>query len=145
MASYDELILCLDDVASNRTAKLWIDEVIKPDFILMQYIRVEKEDDWPLYLEAVQQMMHYFWQRACQLCTIWAILPSVNGLNAVRDRFMKGEHVMHHVPGVWNGIWGDMFIETTFMRYGHSHGGIIGITLRPDTLKAWELGLHIRS
>ncbi|CAM1304978.1 Uncharacterised protein at_DN2344 [Pycnogonum litorale] len=58
---------------------------------------------------------------------------------------MKGEHVMHHIPGVWNGIWSDMFIETTFMRYGHSHGGIIGITLRPDTLKTWALGLHIRS
>ena len=57
---------------------------------------------------------------------------------------MKGEHV-HHVQGVWNGIWSDMFIETTFMRYDHSHGGIIGITLLPETLKTWTLGLHIRS
>ena len=40
---------------------------------------------------------------------------------------------------------GEMFIETTFMRYGQSHGGIIGITMRPDTLKTWALGLHIRS
>ena len=31
------------------------------------------------------------------------------------------------------------------MRYGHSHGGIIGITLQPETLKIWALGLHIRS
>ena len=58
---------------------------------------------------------------------------------------MTGEHVMHHIPGVWDGVWSIMFIETTFMRYGHSHGGIIGITLRPDTLKTWALGLHIRS
>ena len=37
---------------------------------------------------------------------------------------------MHHIPGLWNGLWSDMYIESTFMRYGHSHGGIIGITLR---------------
>jgi len=40
-------------------------------------------------------------------------LPSV-----VLKHFMQSEHVMRHIPGVWNGIWSDMFIETTFMRYG---------------------------
>lgn len=35
-----------------------------------------------------------------------------------------------------------MFIETTFMRYGHAPNGIIGITLKPDTLKVWALSLH---
>ena len=59
------------------------------------------------------------------------------------SKFMKGEHVMHHVPGLWNGIWSDMFIETTFMRYGHGPRGIIGITLKPETLKILALGLHI--
>lgn len=29
------------------------------------------------------------------------------------------------------------------MRYGHGPGGIIGITLKPETLKTWALGLHI--
>ena len=61
------------------------------------------------------------------------------------SKFMKGEHVMHHVPGLWNGIWSDMFIETTSMRYVHGPGGIIGINLKPETLKTWALGLHICS
>ena len=52
---------------------------------------------------------------------------------------------MRHVPGVWNGIWSDMFIETTFMRYGHGKRGIIGVTLKPETLKVWSLSLHICS
>ena len=47
---------------------------------------------------------------------------------------MKGFHVMRHVKGLWNGIWSDMFIETTFIRYGHGKPGIIGITLKPQTL-----------
>ena len=38
-----------------------------------------------------------------------------------------------------------MFIETTFMRYGHGPRSIIGITLKPETLKTWALGLHICS
>ena len=31
------------------------------------------------------------------------------------------------------------------MRYGHSPGGIIGITLKPSTLKRWALSLHVCS
>ena len=37
--------------------------------------------------------------------------------------FLKGEHVMRHQSGLWNGMWSDMFIESTFMRCGH--GGLI--------------------
>jgi len=33
-------------------------------------------------------------------------------------------------------------IETTFMRYGHAPGGIVGITLKPEMLKVWALSLH---
>ena len=49
------------------------------------------------------------------------------------ERLMKGEHVMRHIPGMWNGIWSDMFIETTFMRYGHGKSGIAGFILKPET------------
>ena len=57
---------------------------------------------------------------------------------ACQEQFLKGEHVMRHVPGVWNGIWSDMFFETTFMRYGHGKRGIIGVTLKSETLKIWS-------
>ena len=50
---------------------------------------------------------------------------------------------MCHFPGLWNGIWSDMSIETTFMRYGHDKQGIIGVTLKPETIKVWSLSLHI--
>ena len=39
----------------------------------------------------------------------------------------------------------DMYIESTFMGYGHSPGGIIGITLKYSTVKRWELSLHLCS
>ena len=63
----------------------------------------------------------------------------------VLKEFLKGNHVMRHRQGIWNGTWSDMFIESTFMRYGHGPGGIIGITLSPNTLKRWALSLHICS
>ena len=57
-------------------------------------------------------------------------------------QFTKGKHVMRHQAGIWNGMWSDMFIETTFMRYGHGPGGLVGITLNAAVMKQWALSLH---
>lgn len=35
-----------------------------------------------------------------------------------------------------------MFIETTFMRYGRGTGGILSITLKPETTKTWVFSLQ---
>ena len=56
---------------------------------------------------------------------------------------MKGEHVKRHQEDYWNGIWSDMFIETTFMRYRKGSGGIAGVTLQPNIVKKWANSLHI--
>jgi len=32
-------------------------------------------------------------------------------------RTFQGQQVMRHSCGLWNGIWSDMFIKTTFMQY----------------------------
>ena len=62
VASYDELMLHLDDISGNsRTEKLWVSVVIKSVFITMLYIRAERDCGWPLHMEAVKQMMHSFY------------------------------------------------------------------------------------
>ena len=73
------------------------------------------------------------------------MLPSIHGkLPAeIPEKFSKGEHVMHHRPGIWNGIWSDIYIETTFMRYGKGPKGIIGITLKPSAVKRWAFSMHV--
>ncbi len=63
----------------------------------------------------------------------------------VRQHFVKGEHTVHNNAGLFTGIWSDMAIETTFMRYGHGQSGIIGITLIPETLKTWAYSLHMHA
>ena len=121
------------------TQKFWIDNLIKPVFIIMLFIRAEREGDWPLHLLATEMMLPYFFASG-------HFNYARNGLYYLRSMsklpcrvlkaFMNGNHVMRHKPGLWNGLWSDLYIETTFMRYGHSPGGIIGIT-------RWALSLHI--
>lgn len=73
-------------------------------------------------------------------------LPSMERLPPeLLTKFMKSQHVMRHSPGLWNGMWSDMYIETTFMRYGHGPGALVGITLNPSATRRWALSLHIRS
>ncbi len=147
LASHEDLMKHLEELACrSKTAKLWIDVVIKPVFIIMQFVRAEREGDWPLHLKAFRRMIPYFFAAAHVHYARYGLyyLRCMESLPAeVLEHFMKGEHVMRHVKGLWNGIWSDMFIESTFMRYGHGQSGIIGITLKPETLKTWALGLHI--
>ena len=63
----------------------------------------------------------------------------------VEEHFMKGEHVMRHQKGLWDAIWSEMFIETTFMRYGNGPGGFTGVTLKPKAVQKWANSLHIRT
>ena len=57
--------------------------------------------------------------------------------------FRNGGHTMHKSAGFYKGIWSDMSIETSDMRYSHSRRGIIGLTLKQGSLKTWAYSLHI--
>ena len=144
---YESLMSVLEDLASkSRTTKMWVDALIKPVFVMMLYVRAEREGDWPLHLHAVKLMLPYFFASGHINYARYGLyyLQSMESLpENVLKHFMNGSHVMRHVQGLWNGIWSDMFIETTFMRYGHGKAGIIGITLKPETLKTWALSVHI--
>ena len=61
ISKYNDLISTLEDVGwSSRTAKLWLDVVIKPVFIMMKIVRAAWEADWPLHLVALKAMPPYF-------------------------------------------------------------------------------------
>ena len=46
--------------AKSKTSKLWIDGLIKPVFLMMRFVRAEREGEWPLHLSAVSDMIPYF-------------------------------------------------------------------------------------
>lgn len=125
-----------------------MDCLIKPVLFMMMFVRAEREGDWALHLCTVSAMMPYFFAAGhinyarCELYYMRSLeaLP-----HAVLPSFLGGQHVMRHQPGLWNGMWSDMFIETTLMRYGHGPGGLVGITLNESALKRWALSLHVCS
>jgi len=149
VSSAKELIVSLDSKAErSKTAMLWVECLIKPVFLMMLYVRAEREADWPLHLHAVKEMLPYFFAAGHQNYARYGTyyLHSMERLPTdVLQQFMEGYHVMRHRPGIWNAIWSDMFIESTFMRYGHGVGGIIGITLNSSALKKWAFSMHIFS
>ena len=115
---------------------------------MMMYIRAEREADWCLHLTAVKEMLPYFFAAGHVNYARYGlyILRTMGTMPKLcQEQFLKGEHVLRHVPGFWNGIWCDMFIKTTFMCYGHDKRGIIGVTLKPETLKLCSLSLNICS
>ena len=58
---YEQLMSIPNDKANkSRTAKLWTDNLIKPVFLMMIFVRAEGEADWPLHLWAVEVMIPYF-------------------------------------------------------------------------------------
>ena len=61
ITSETKLMEVLEECAKvNRTAKVWLKNVVKPVFIMMLFIWAEMEDNWPLHLYATSQMMPYF-------------------------------------------------------------------------------------
>ncbi len=146
ISTYDELEDFLINVSDRSpTAKLWVDCFVRPCLVLMAFIRAERESDWPLHLWSYSQMIPYFFAAGHANYARYGLyyLRSMESLpSEIQKLFMKGQHTMRHTPGSANSTWSDMFIETTFMRYGHSHGGLTGITLNDSATRRWALSLH---
>ena len=146
VSSYRELLDELSTQAeASRTAKHWVNNLILPVFLIMIFVRAEREGDWALHLWAVHEMIPYFFASGHIHYARYSLvyLRSMEKLHGdILERFMKGEHVQRHRNGVWNGLWSDMFIETTFMRYGHGPRGLTGLTLNQSAVSRWALSLH---
>ena len=96
---------------------------------MMLYVRAEQEGEWALHLYACKEMIPYFFAAGHVNYARYGIvyLRSMEKLpNKVFNLFLNGEHVARHNEGLWNGIWVDMLIESTFMKYGKGPGGLIG-------------------
>ena len=105
----------------------------------MAYIRAEREGEWRLHLATFRKMIPYYFAAVHVSYARYGLyyLCSMEKLPLhVQNNLMKGEHVTRYIRGIWNGIWSDQFIESTFMRYGHSSGDVIGFTLKEETLKS---------
>ena len=146
VTSYDGLTARLKEMrAISNTAKVWVDAFVSPMLTVLLYIRAEKEGEWLLHLQAVKQMLPYFFAAGHHNYARYATnyLNDMYGLpEEVHQKFMKGLHVARLKSGFFNGIWSDMLIETTYMKFGKSFGGLVGITLKPKSVLRWAYSFH---
>ena len=142
----DDLKTALDNLTPrSRTTRLWVDCFVKPILTVLKYVRAEREADWPLHIVAVKEMMVLFFAAGHHNYARYGLhyARSIEAMpDKLEDQFIRGQHTMHHKHGIFNGIWSDMAIETTYMRYGHGHSGIIGLTMRQEALKTWAMSIH---
>ena len=110
----------------SGTAKLWINCLVQPVLIMMLlFIRAEREAEWPLHLLAVKLMMPYFFAGGHLNYARYG-LYDLSLMERLPDdilvQFMKGEHVMRHQAGIWNGMWSDMFKDYFYALWAWTRG-----------------------
>ena len=100
------------------------------------FVHAEREAGWLLHLFVLEKMISYFFASAHfnYACYGLYYLRSMHNLDPNLIKRFLDEHVMHHQDGLWNSVWSDLFIESTYMRYGHGPERIIGSTLNAKTL-----------
>ena len=106
-------ILC----SRSRTAKLWINNIVRPTFIIMKFVRAERENAFSLHLKAVEDAIPYFFSAGHVNYARYGVhyLLQMQSLpEEVRCRCKKREHTLHLKSGIWNGIWYVNFIIVQF-------------------------------
>ena len=87
------------------------------------FVRAECEGDWPLHLASYKQMLPYFFAAGHVTYGLCYLREMERLPQEVLSHFTKGEHVMHHSAGLWNGIWSDMMSDTSYIGMGMILGG----------------------
>ena len=146
MLKYHEVSKFLDVSAKRNLVKHWIRNLIKPVLLIMLYVREEREGEFALHLDVCKRMLpHFFaafhWNYARDRIAYVQMMQNLPG--NVLNPLMKGEHVVRLQDGLWNAIWMDMAIESTYMRMGKGASGLIGVTTQERTVKVWANGHHL--
>ena len=145
LTSKGDLEDVLDELAAqSRTTKMWVNNVIKPTFLMVRFCRASHEGDWPLYITTAEAMVAYMFAANKYNYSRYGLcyVRSMTWLGPeILDRFCQGQQSLHHTAGIYNGQWSDMFIETNWMRKGHGPGSIIGMTENPLTMASWAYSM----
>ena len=143
---YDDRDSLLGDLADRSVlAEHWINNLIKPVLLMMLYLRAEREGDFSLHLYTCKQMIACYFAAKHVNYARYGIcyIDSMEKLDSsVLESVLKGEHAVRHRRGIWNAIWSDMMIESSYMKEGKGPMGVIGVTTKPATMKVWAKSLH---
>ena len=105
----------------SKLAGHWITNHIISVFLIMLYIRAEREGDFSLHLYACHRIVPCFfaashWNYARDSIVYLRTMENLS--NSLYDKFMRGEHIVRLRDGDFNSIWSDMGFESTYMKVG---------------------------
>jgi hypothetical protein len=79
LLSYQDLMIVLETISErSKTAKLWVDMLIKPMLILVKFVRAEQEADLLLHHEAFREIIPYFFAAGHANYALWYVLSEIN-------------------------------------------------------------------
>ena len=65
----------------------------------------------------------------------------MKGVNPEMMNKLQQGAFMHHIPGIYNSNWTDMFIETTYIRLGPGPAGTTGMAADYHQIVKWALSI----
>ncbi len=108
LTSMDDLDDILDELsAQSRTTNMWVNNVIKPTFLMMRFCRASHEGDWPLHITTADAMVVYMFAAnkynysrhgLCYVRSMTWLGPEI------LDRFCQGQQSLYHTAGIYNGV-----------------------------------------
>ena len=121
---------------SGKTQKLWV-QYFKMVELIRSFIRAERLSDFLLHMRTVADILPYLaagghgqYAKAARLYFVTKYI------------FCHQQHTVCYSTAKWTGIWTDLGIEQTLMRYCKSCGGLSRGRLRSESSqKLWLLNL----
>ena len=120
----------------GRTAALW---ALYHDMVdtIKVFIRAERTGNFSLHLSCIANRMlnifaaagHHHYAKAARLYVQMMLAyekGSVEESAILKSFKLHGSHVIRYSSFEWSGIWSDLCIEQTLMRYSKSDGGLTG-------------------
>ena len=146
----NQLVEMFDQLkSSGHTQKLWVQlhEYVQ---VIRDFIRAERLSDAKLSMQSTAAMLptmmaagHTEYGKALR----FALQKFIDHDGQIKAFYLtQNDHTVKYSTDEWTGVWSDMSIEQTLMRYCKSQGGLSGGRLRSESAqKVWLLTLSVFS
>ncbi|KAL8597460.1 hypothetical protein ACOMHN_050958 [Nucella lapillus] len=143
--TYHELNEYLETTRQLPTGRLWVDCMIKPTLLALQFLRAERDGDFLLQQISLKAMMPYFFAAGhmnyARYMT-WYLRLAENLPKAAKDDLLNGAHVCRHSDG-GTAVPADQFGEQTYIKRGKGAGGLKGISTNAEQVAVWVSSFSI--
>lgn len=158
--AFDDLCKSVDDLyhlfqrfkveSRSQMFKFW-DSYINMVFVLLRFIKAEREANWELHLQSTAEMLPHFFSMDRTNYSRWFPVHLADMLQLgktapeVHREFLEGNHAVSRSQQPFSQIWTDMALEQSVNRDSKTKGGIVGISQKEGALEKWFLTAHERA